>query len=381
VLDLGFMRVMLTGGGTGGHIFPLLAVVEELRLIDSSCLFHWFGSKRMEAQIVPEAGINGTFLGFTFSYRRLSAASISYYLRILPAWLLGIPFWTALSAIIRFKPDVILTSGGYVSAPMLMAARACRIPIGLIEINGVPGRVTTAYASKAARIYCATNGIAAQLSGLSETKKLVTGFPVIKPALSPADARIHFGLPQDIPILVVQGGSSGASPVNNAIYSLLGDGAFASRHGNGLAILHQRGTSAVNAVLSNEQAWPYYRAIGFDKHLSSVYFAASLYFGRSGASTIGELIAAKLPAILMPYTMHADKQQYFNADILTSVGSAEVIEEKDSAVEDRLRVIIEECIFGARGANMREGYMQLSSCGAIIVADDLVAQFGQGKGR
>jgi UDP-N-acetylglucosamine--N-acetylmuramyl-(pentapeptide) pyrophosphoryl-undecaprenol N-acetylglucosamine transferase len=372
---------MLTGGGTGGHIFPLLAVVEELRLIDNSCSFHWFGSKRMEAQIVPEAGIGGTFSGFTFSYRKLSLSSLGYYFKVLPAWLLGIPFWTALRAILRFKPDVVVASGGYVSAPMLMAAKAAGIPIAIVEINGVPGRVTAAYSGKASRIYCATAGIASQLSGALEGKKLVTGFPVIRPVLSPTEARVHFGIPPEITIVVVQGGSSGASPINKTITALINDEAFTTVHGKDLAILHQCGASTDCGSLRGNKAWPYYRAIGFDKHLSSIYYAASLYLGRSGASTIGELIAAKLPAILMPYTMHADKQQYRNADILVIVGAAMLLEENDSAIEAKLREAIEGCVYGPRGAVMREGYAALSAAGAKAIASDLVAQFSRGTGK
>lgn len=381
MLDLGFMRVMLTGGGTGGHIFPLLAVVEELRLTDRSCSFHWFGSKRMEAQIVPEAGIRGTFTSFTFSYRKLSLSSLGYYLRVLPAWLLGIPFWTALKSIMRFKPDVVVASGGYVSAPMLMAAKAAGIPIAIVEINGVPGRVAAAYAGKSARVYCATEGIAAQLGRASTAAKLVTGFPVMKPFLAPAEARVHFGIPPDIPILVVQGGSSGASPINQTIATLIRGEAFAAAHGKSLAILHQCGASNECGPLHGISAWPYYRMIGFDKHLSSIYSTCSLYFGRSGASTIGELIAAKLPAILMPYTMHADRQQYRNADILASAGAAMLLEEADNAVGEKLRAAVEDCVFGEQGAVMREGYANLSAGGAKVIADDLLAQFGGGKGR
>lgn len=372
---------MLTGGGTGGHIFPLLAVVEELRMSDNSCSFHWFGSKRTEAQIVPEAGIQGTFSGFTFSYRKLSLSSLSYYLRVLPAWLLGIPFWTALTAIQRFKPHVVLASGGYVSAPMLMAAKAAGIPIAIVEINGVPGRVATAYASKAARVYCATEGIAAQFGRASATAKLVTGFPVMKPVLAPSEARVHFGVPPDIPILVVQGGSSGSSHVNQSIAALIGDEAFAAAHGRDLAILHQCGASTECGPSQGNKAWPYYRMVGFDKHLSSIYSTCSLYFGRSGASTIGELIAAKLPAVLMPYTLHADKQQYRNAEIISGVGAAIVLEESDSAFIDKLRTAIEECIFGAQGAAMREGYMHLQAGGAKAIAEDLSVKFGRGKGK
>ncbi len=237
------MRVMLTGGGTGGHIFPLLAVVEELRAISASCEFHWFGSRRMEAEIVPQAGIQGTFVSFTFSYRKLSLNALGYYLRTIPPWLLGSPVWAALKTLSRIQPDVVLSSGGYVSVPMLLAAKLSGIPIALLEINSVPGRATRGNARTARRIYCATESIASQFGSYPANKVLVTGYPVLKPMLTPSEARAHFGLPANLPILVIQGGSSGASPVNKVIDEMLQDVALANKRSGYLAILHQRGNA------------------------------------------------------------------------------------------------------------------------------------------
>ena len=83
----------------------------------------------------------------------------------------------------------------------------------------------------------------------------------------------------------------------------------------------------------------------------------------------------------MPYTLHADKQQYRNAEIIARVGAAIVLEERDSAVSDKLRAVIEDCVFGAQGVSMREGYAHLSASGAKVIADDLLAHYGGGKGR
>lgn len=369
------MRVMLTGGGTGGHIFPLLAVVEELRAISASCEFHWFGSRRMEAEIVPQAGIQGTFVSFTFSYRKLSLNALGYYLRTIPPWLLGSPVWAALKTLSRIQPDVVLSSGGYVSVPMLLAAKLSGIPIALLEINSVPGRATRGNARTAWRIYCATESIASQFGSYPANKVLVTGYPVLKPMLTPSEARAHFGLPANLPILVIQGGSSGASPVNKVIDEMLQDVALANKRSGYLAILHQRGNASGDGTPSHLPHWPHYRTISFDRHLTSLYYAASLYFGRSGAATVGELAAAKLPAALMPYTMHADKQQYSNANTLVSAGAAVLFDESDADIAGKLGAMIEECVFGARGEEMRAGYSGIPSDGALAIATDMAAQF------
>jgi UDP-N-acetylglucosamine--N-acetylmuramyl-(pentapeptide) pyrophosphoryl-undecaprenol N-acetylglucosamine transferase len=375
------IRILLTGGGTGGHVFPLLAVVDQLRELEPGCIFHWFGSRRMEAELVPQAGIAGTFIPFTFSYRRLSLRALGYYLRIIPTWLFGIPVWRALGVLLRYKPHVVLSSGGYVSIPMLIAAGINGVPVAIIENNGVPGRVTQWWAPFTKRIYCATEDIERQIQRASGSRRMVTGFLAPVPSLNADDARKHFGIPAGMPLLVVQGGSTGAAAVNGVVDEMLRDVAFAAEYGSHLAILHQRGARSYEIPPEVQRLWPHYRSVDFNKDLNSAYYAASLYFGRSGAATIGELVAAKLPALLMPYPLHADRQQFLNAEALTNINAAEVVEEGSAGACARLKAQIVECIFGGKGTTKKAAYSQLSADGARKIAKDLLSTFSPARNR
>ncbi len=372
MLDYPPMRVMLTGGGTGGHVFPLLAVVKKLREARPECEFRWFGSARIEAKLVPESGIEGTFVPFTFSYRRMSIGALWYYLRTLPAWIIGLPFWLALRDLRRFRPDIVLSSGGYVSAPMLLAARMAGVPYCLLEINAVPGRVTAVFAPHARRVYCATGRIAAQLQRAAAGALVVSGYPAdIKRAEAP-HLRKTWGLPEELPLVVIVGGSAGAEAINRLAAEAFSEPEFVSRVGGRMAILHQLGREPGAAEFAAFSGWEHYRAIAFDPQIAQLYPKAALYIGRAGAAAIGELIAARLPAILIPYPHHADRQQYANAETLAEMSAAEILEERVPKSAGRLRELVEDIALGDRGAAMRACFGKLPQEGAKVIAGDIL---------
>lgn len=368
---------MLTGGGTGGHVFPLLAVVKKLREAEPECSFRWFGSTRIEAELVPEFGIEGTFVSFTFSYRRLSMRALAYYLRTLPAWVFGIPVWLALRDLKRFAPDIVLSSGGYVSAPMLLAARIARVPYALLEINAVPGRATVFFAPHARRIYCATERIAAQLQRRAAPGSLVvSGYPADTQRGGDVNVREHWDLPEGVPLVVVVGGSTGAEAINDLVKDALTEPQFASRTCRQLAIVHQLGREPSEAEKAAFSGWEHYRTVVFDPMMAQLYPQAALYIGRAGAATVAELVAARLPAVFIPYPHHADRQQYLNAEALAEAGAAEVLEEGAPGNAVRLRELVEEIALGGRGDTMRAGFGALQRDGAQLIANDILARPG-----
>lgn len=368
---------MLTGGGTGGHVFPLLAVANKLREAQPECAFRWFGSTRIEAKLVPDFGIEGTFVPFTFSYRRLSLRALAYYLRTLPAWILGIPVWLALRDLRRFAPDIVLSSGGYVSAPMLLAVRIAGVPYVLLEINAVPGRATMFFAPHARRIYCATERIAAQLRRRAAPGSLVvSGYPADTQRGGDENVRQHWDLPEGVPLIVVVGGSTGAKAINDLVKDALSEPQFASRTCRRLAIVHQLGRESSEAEKAAFSGWEHYRTVVFDPLMAQLYPQAALYIGRAGAATVAELVAARLPAVFIPYPHHADRQQYLNAEALAEVGAAEVLEEGASGNAARLRELIEKIALGGRGKAMRAGFDAFPRDGAELIAADILTRPG-----
>lgn len=367
---------MFTGGGTGGHVFPLLAVADELKRTQPRSEFFWFGSKRLEDSIVSGEGIPGRFVPFTFSYRSLSTRSLAYYAQIAPAWATGLPARAARAAIEEFNPDIVLSSGGYVSVPALVAARFARTPYALLEINAVPGRATTAFAPFAHRLYCANQDVAKALQKHAAPGSLVvTGYPCRVPRMK--NARQHFQLPADLPLIVIVGGSSGAETINRLALEALGEKKVAGELGNKVAVLHQWGRSPKPQELERLKEWRHYRTIDFDPHLCEVYPQASLYVGRSGAATICELVGARLPAALIPYPHHADRQQYLNAEVLGRAAVAFILDEGTPGLAEKLRALVRDVVLGPAGEVMRQGFSSLSVAeGAHAIAGDLVAMFG-----
>jgi len=376
VLDYPPMRIMLTGGGTGGHVFPLLAVVKKLREAEPACEFRWFGSARIEAKLVPEFGIEGTFVPFTFSYRRLSISALWYYLTTLPAWIIGLPVWLALRDLQRFKPDIVLSSGGYVSAPMLLAARMAGVPYSLLEINAVPGRVTVFFAPHARRVYCAAEGIAAQLKRAAAGSLVVSGYPADTQRSGGVNAREQWSLPEGIPLVVVVGGSTGAKAINDLVRDALSQPEFASRASGRLAVVHQLGREPSDAEKAAFSGWEHYRAVSFDPLMVQLYPEASLYIGRAGAATVAELVAAQLPAVLIPYPHHADRQQYLNAEALAEAGAAVILEEGAPGNSAKLRELVEEIALGTRRDAMKSAFETLQCEGAQVIANDILARPG-----
>ncbi len=364
------MRILVTGGGTGGHVFPLLAVIQELRKRKPSSSFHWFGSRRLEWQVVPEADIGGTFIPFTFSYRKMSVSSFGYYLRTLPMWLTGYPIRCALNLIETFQPDLILASGGYVSVPGLSSAVIKAVPYALLEVNSVPGRANRMFASSASRIYCSTEESAEQLANLARPGSVrVVGYPAR--SFDSFDAREYFRVPKDVPLVIVSGGSMGAEHINRVMLRVAEDPDFLSEFGDAVAIVHQWGRVPEEREYARFVTLKHYRAISFDPYLPALFKDAKLFVGRAGASAICDLAGAKLPALLIPYPHHADRHQFKNAKALLNVGCAMMVEEA-KFMPDTFVPLLREFVLGGRAEEMRKGYDRIPADGAGVIASDLI---------
>lgn len=370
------MRVLLTGGGTGGHIFPLLAIIDELKELSPNSEFYWFGSRRMEWQVVPDAGINGLFLPYTFAYRRMSVKALSYYARILPVWLTGFPFRSALRVIREFQPDILIASGSYVSFPCLSSAVLSQLPYVLVEINSVPGRVNLLFASGAKRVLCATEAVAQSLYKLSAPGSIrVVGFPARK--FRNLNAREYFQVPEGVPLVVISGGSSGAEHINRVFLSLAEESSFLRKFGESVAFVHQWGRVPTEKEFARFVMFKSYKALAFDPNLPALYPQADLFIGRAGAATICDLISARLPSLLVPYPYHADKQQYKNAELLAKAGCAKIVEEADF-MPDTLGEVLDELLSAQTNKLMREAFKAFPTDGAKIAAQEIYSLLESG---
>lgn len=302
-------RLMVMAGGTGGHVFPGLAVAHHL--IAQGWEVRWLGTAdRMEADLVPKHGIEIDFIKIAGLRGKGLKAQLTAPIRIYHAWR------QAKVIMRRFQPDVVLGMGGYVSGPGGLAAWSCGIPVVLHEQNGIAG-LTNRWLSRIAKtVLQAFPGAFPQAA--------VVGNPVRTDVLAlPMPDERFAGREGQIRILVV-GGSQGARVLNQAMPKI------AAILGDRVTIWHQVGKGALESVnLAYEEAkQTQHKVAEFIDDMAQAYAWADVVVCRSGALTVSEIAAAGLPAIFVPF-QHKDRQQYWNALPLEQAGAAKIIEQKD----------------------------------------------------
>lgn len=322
------MHYVLTGGGTGGHIYPALAVAEALGDLDAEARFTYFGSPdRLEASIVPERGLPFVALATSGLSRRPVQAA-----RALARFALA--FLKARRLLAGDRPAAVLGTGGYVSAPVVAAAASLGVPVVLQEQNAVPGKVNRALARFARFVAVAfPEAMAAFPAG----RAVLTGNPLRASAFggSAADTKAALGFDPARPLLVVTGGSQGASGLNRALVA-----AWPALAPLGWQVLHVAGPSNVGALAAPGAAG--YRLEGYFEGLPAAIAAADLAVCRAGAMTIAELTAAGTPAVLVPYPF-AGAHQAENARSLVAAGAARLLPDAElgaARVEAELRPLM-----------------------------------------
>jgi UDP-N-acetylglucosamine--N-acetylmuramyl-(pentapeptide) pyrophosphoryl-undecaprenol N-acetylglucosamine transferase len=305
------VKVLLTGGGTGGHIYPALSVAgclpgEEILYVGTA--------DGPEATIVPRAGL---------SFRSVPSRKLSR--RPTPGALaaLAVSAWGVLQAggLLRsWRPAVVLGTGGYASAGVMFAASLLRIPTVVHEANVVPGRVNRLLARLCTRIAVTYEASARYFS---PDKTVVTGMPVRPDLLraDPKEARARYGLREDLPTLLVCGGSGGAQTLNRAVLE-----ALPALGRLGVQIVHQTGKTHYEAVMREAGEAPeWYHPTAYVDDMPALLAAGTLIVCRGGSSTLAEVTAVGLPAIVVPYPYAVADHQTYNARALQEAGAAELV--------------------------------------------------------
>jgi UDP-N-acetylglucosamine--N-acetylmuramyl-(pentapeptide) pyrophosphoryl-undecaprenol N-acetylglucosamine transferase len=316
------MRVVIAAGGTGGHIYPALAVARSLRALPAAPELAWIGGHRgLEAGIVP-----GNEIPFSrLALRSLRSAGRDVHL-VLDPLRLAASFPQALWRLARLRPDAIFTSGGYVAIPILVAARALRIPVVLWEGNVVPGRSTRATARLADAVAVSFE---ATCAALGVERCYLTGTPIRDTrAVDREEARERLGIPAAPRLLLVFGGSQAVRRFNSAVAGALG------RLVERCWVLHVTGETGLPEMVAARDGLPperreRYRPIPFmAEEMTAALAAADLVVGRAGSSTLAEAAAFGLPLVCVPYP-HAAGHQRANADAYAATGAARVVEDAD----------------------------------------------------
>jgi UDP-N-acetylglucosamine--N-acetylmuramyl-(pentapeptide) pyrophosphoryl-undecaprenol N-acetylglucosamine transferase len=310
------MRVVIAGGGTGGHLFPGIAVARELLRRDPQARITFAGTARgIESRVVPREGFELDLLR-SAGLKGVPAAARLRGLMLLP--LGGIDAWRILS---RRSPGLVIGVGGYSSGPVVFSAAVRGIPTMLLEQNAVPGltnRLLARFVDAAAVTFEST-------AAYFGRRAIVAGNPV-RPEFVADDLAPGMRAPGPARILIV-GGSQGSHAINVAMVEAAPK---LAAHPGGLAITHQTGERDLELVGDG------YGRAGIEVRVEPFLYAmdrevraADLVVCRAGATTLAELTAAGRPAILIPLPTAADDHQRKNAEVLAAAGAAEVIEQKN----------------------------------------------------
>ncbi len=310
------MSFAIAAAGTGGHVFPGLAVGEALVLAGvgrEEILF--VGGHRLESTVYPEAGF--PFLGVELSglQRRLTTSNLTLPVKVLRAT-------TAIATGVRErKARVVLGMGGYVSVPAGLAARRCGSTLFLHEQNAEAGLANRIMAFRANRVF----------GSFPQTERLARAEWIGNPVRSSladfdrsrlrATALARYGLDPHIPVLGVFGGSLGAGVLNRAVVELLGQ-----TPSSPLQVLHLAGATHAPTLTQDASRNPRWRVVGFEEHMEYFYAAADLVVARAGGA-VAELTVTGSPSVLVPGGFGSSGHQRANAAALAAVGAAVVLPE------------------------------------------------------
>jgi undecaprenyldiphospho-muramoylpentapeptide beta-N-acetylglucosaminyltransferase len=348
--------VLITGGGTAGHVLPGLAVAEALvRAGVARSDVHVVGARRgMEADLVPAQGFPVTLYDLRNFPRRLTLAHLG------PAASLAVAFVRALRLVGRLRPRAVLSVGGYASVPTVLAARLRRVPVVALSYDALPGRASRL----AARLAKAT-AVAFPDSRLP--RPVLTGAPLrdeilaVDPQRDRDAARLALGLPLDRHVVGVVGGSLGSMALIEAAAALCER--WATRHD--VAVRLVCGTRYTErAPMPRDGAdGVLLQVVPFEAHMEHLYAAVDVLVARAGATTVAEVAVVGVPCVLVPWPLAAEDHQTVNARWLADEGGAVVIAEPDlgrrlateverllSSPEDRARLACAARTVGRRDA-------------------------------
>ncbi|MDE6818588.1 MAG: undecaprenyldiphospho-muramoylpentapeptide beta-N-acetylglucosaminyltransferase [Muribaculaceae bacterium] len=317
-------RFLISGGGTGGHIFPALSIANALRRRMPDCEILYVGAEgRMEMERVPAAGYDIIGLPVAGFDRKRLWRNIPVLFKL----------WKSLrmarKTVSDFRPDCAIGVGGYASGPTLKAAQKAGVPTLLQEQNSYAGVTNKLLAAKADAICCAYEGME---RFFPERAIVMTGNPVradlLRCQLTPAEAKKALGFDPEKPLLLVVGGSLGARTVNEAIAAALPAIAEA-----GAQVMWQTGKLYLNEFAPVAATCGGIKASAFIADMATAYRAADLVVSRAGAGTISELQLLGKPAILIPSPNVAEDHQRKNAEALVKEGAAVMILDADAKAQ------------------------------------------------
>ncbi|WP_339311044.1 undecaprenyldiphospho-muramoylpentapeptide beta-N-acetylglucosaminyltransferase [Paenibacillus sp. FSL M7-0896] len=371
------MRIVLSGGGTGGHIYPAVAVARQLESEDADSVFLYIGGKRgLESKLVPQENLPFRSIDITGFRRKLSMDNVKTVMRFLK----GVK---ASKAMLReFKPDVVVGTGGYVCGPVVYAASRLGIPTLIHEQNAIPGLTNRFLSRYASTVAVSFEGTEPAFPGAKNV--IYTGNPRATTVMTanPQRGFASLGIPEGSTVVLVVGGSGGAKAINRAMIEMA---PFVGK-GNGVHYVYVTGESyfedtrkAVREQLGGIPNWLH--VLPYVHNMPEVLACTSLIVNRAGASFLAEITALGIPSVLIPSPNVTNNHQEANARALEGEGAAVVLLEKDLSGEALFTAV--QKIIGADTLrhSMSEASRRLGKRDSASLVVSELRRLAAGRGR
>ena len=367
------IRVIFAGGGTGGHLFPAIAIADEIRKIQPHAEIAFIGTKeKIEARVVPQKGYRFFPIWISGFHRSLRISNILFPLKII------VSFMQVFSILKNFKPDIVVGTGGYVSGPVLRVATFLKIPTLIQEQNSYPGITTRILAKKVDEIHLTFED--SKKYFLQFQNIFVTGNPTRADLenvnQNDAIAYFEFDKTEDRKTILVFGGSLGAHTINVSI----------EKHidmllKNNLRVIWQTGKEDIQHAreVTKKYTCKHIWVNEFIERMDFAYAASDLVICRAGATTIAKLTRLGKPAILVPYPHAAANHQVENAKSLVQTGAAEVV--YDNELNEKLSATVLRVMLSSNLKRMSEISLKLGKPNAASELAERIQQLSKRHGR
>lgn len=371
---LGAGGIIIAGGGTGGHIFPAIAIANAIKQQAPAVDLLFVGAKgKMEMEKVPQAGYKIEGLDIAGYDRSSLFKNLSLPFRLIKS------FFQVRTIVNNFKPVAVVGVGGYSSFPVLRFAQSKGIPTFIHESNSFAGKSNMLLGKKATKIFVAGEGMARFFPA---EKIMITGNPVRKSiahsTITKTDAKKYFGLDENKSTILGVGGSLGARSINEVIASHIHE--FESLD---LQLIWQTGKATAAAYINRGKAFKNVWVNDFIQEMDKAYAAADAVVSRAGAMSVAELCVAGKPVVFVPYPLAAEDHQTVNAKYLVDRDAAMMV--KDNQAKAKLFAAITTL---AKDESLQEKFKTNIAKYAVTNADEVIAReiltlinFGKGDER
>jgi UDP-N-acetylglucosamine--N-acetylmuramyl-(pentapeptide) pyrophosphoryl-undecaprenol N-acetylglucosamine transferase len=354
------LRIIIAGGGTGGHIFPAIAVAQAIQVIQPDAAILFVGATgKMEMEKVPQAGYEIKGLTIAGLNRSNMFKNLTLPFKLIKS------FFQVRNIFNAFKPNAVFGVGGYSSFPVLKFAQSKGIPTFIHESNAFAGKSNIWLGKNATKIFTGTQGME---QFFPSDKIVVTGNPVRKnisaSVYSKDAALMKFGLLPERKTVLIVGGSLGANSINDAIMQHL-----ESFSNHSIQLIWQTGKSQASKYVNAAKSYSNVYVNSFLDDMSAAYTAADLVVSRAGAMSVAEIALTAKPCVFVPYPFAAEDHQTFNAKNLVDASAAFMI--KDSMVKGSLAPMILDAI---NQPNILQNMQEKIKAFAITDADKVIAE-------